>query len=90
MLKIHNYDMKINLKFQVLSTDSGTVFKKRGLNAGTTEVNGCPEVNDKILLNLISLIILVQKIQEAMSSHLELLPFHRALKRSGNMKYPIF
>lgn len=48
--------MKTNLKFEVGSTNSGAVFQKRGLNAGTTEVNGCPEVNDKILLYLISII----------------------------------
>lgn len=51
--------MKIHLKFEVASTNSGIILKKkkeRGLNAGTTEVNGCPEVNDKILLNLTSLI----------------------------------
>lgn len=29
LLKIRNYDMKIHLKFEVASTNSGTVFKKR-------------------------------------------------------------
>lgn len=75
-----------------LQTQMQICKKERGLNPGTTEVNGSSEVNDKILLNLMSSIFYMQKSQEAMNSHLyaKLMPLSSALGRSGNMKCSIF
>lgn len=84
----------MHLKFKVLSTnlDMDIHKKERGLNPGTTEVNGSSEMNDKILLNLITSIFYMHDSQEVMNSRLyaELMPLCSAVGRSGNTKCPVF